>query len=141
MKSKYFLDTGIFIKSFDKDDHNKMNKAKELIKDTLKSNKGIISYQVIEEFLVESMHNFKNPIKPLDSKIYVSNFLFPICEVFPTVDLVKNAIDIVVETGLVFNKALKLAGAVQGNAKIFFTNDCDDIYELKGLKIINPFGE
>lgn len=141
MKSKYFLDTCMFIKSFDKEAPKEMEIAKRLIKEALKSNKGIISYQVIQELLIEAMHNFKNPIKPLDSKVYISNFLFPICEVFPTVDLVKSAIDIVVETGLVFNKAIKVASAVQGNAKIFYTNDFGEIYELKGIKVINPFIE
>ncbi len=141
MKSKYFLDSCVFIRSFDKESPEKMKKSKDLIKTTLKSNKGIISYHVIQEFLIEAMHKFKNPIKAVDCKVYVSNFLFPICEIFPTIDLVKNAIDIIVETELDFNNAIKLAAAVQGNAKVYYTEVLGNLYEIKGLKVVNPFME
>ena len=139
MKSKYFLDTCVFIYSFQKEVPNQMDKAKELIKTTLKSNRGIISFQVIQEFLNEALYRFKQPIKPLDCKIYISNFLSPMCEIFPTIYLYKGAIDIGVETGLNFDMSLKVAAALQGNTKVIYSDRFQTMFEIKGIKVINPF--
>ena len=141
VKSKYFLDTCIFVNSFNKENRKKMKIAKDLIKLTLKSNRGIISHQIIQEFLNEALYSFKNPIKPIDSKIYISDFLFPICEIFPTIELYKNAIDIEMETGFNLNNSLKIAAAIKGDSKIIYSEDLGEISEIKGLRIINPFVE
>jgi predicted nucleic acid-binding protein len=139
MPAKYFLDTNIFIYSFDQTEPTKKRKATELIKKALKSHKGIISYQVIQEFINASLQKFKIPLEVEDCKSYIDNFLAPMCEVFPSIDLFREAIDIKSETGIGFYDALIVAAAIKGSATILYTEDLNDGQQIRSLKIQNPF--
>jgi len=62
MPDKFFLDTNIIIYSFDSNDPLKQLISQQLIKNALSHKIGIISYQVIQEFLnvaVQSILSFK----------------------------------------------------------------------------------
>ena len=50
MSAKYFIDTNIFVYSFDNLQPSKKERASALIKDALKTGRGIMSTQVIREF-------------------------------------------------------------------------------------------
>jgi predicted nucleic acid-binding protein len=139
MPAKYFIDTNIFVYSFDQTEPIKKRKATELIKKALKSHKGIISYQVIQEFSNVSLQKFKIPLEVEDCKSYIDNFLAPMCEVFSSIDLFREAIDIKSETGIGFYDALIVAAAIKGSAAILYTEDLNDGQQIRGLKIQNPF--
>ena len=51
MKDKYFLDTNVFVYSFDQQDNQKREISNELIKTALMNHSGCISSQVIQEFI------------------------------------------------------------------------------------------
>jgi predicted nucleic acid-binding protein len=51
MSDRFFIDTNVFIYSFDSGSSAKAKLARELIQDALDSGKGVISYQVVQEFL------------------------------------------------------------------------------------------
>jgi len=68
MRGKYFLDTNIIVYSFDKTEPVKQATAKELIKDALSLNKGIVSYQVIQEFANVALQKFSRPLEFNDCK-------------------------------------------------------------------------
>lgn len=50
MNGRFFLDTNIFVYSFDQTATEKQRKARELIKAGLQSGGGHINFQVIQEF-------------------------------------------------------------------------------------------
>lgn len=50
MSDRFFLDTNIFVYSFDQTAVVKAGKAVQLIRKALTTQKGIISYQVVQEF-------------------------------------------------------------------------------------------
>ncbi len=52
MKDNYFLDTNIFIYSFDLNDNIKRKKANEIIKAAILDGKGFVSIQVVQEFTI-----------------------------------------------------------------------------------------
>jgi predicted nucleic acid-binding protein len=58
MSAKYFLDTNVFVYSFDASQHSKQEVALALIGDALQSGLGIISTQVIQEFLNVATRKF-----------------------------------------------------------------------------------
>ena len=81
MRDKYFLDTSIFVYSFDKNFKEKQKIAQKLISNAVKSGKGVISYQIIQEFLNVATGKFKYAIKndallgnPQKSKILSEKF-------------------------------------------------------------------
>ena len=63
MPVRYFLDTNIVVYSFDSTAPRKQSTAKKLIKNAVGLNIGIISYQVIQEFINVATHKFIEPLK------------------------------------------------------------------------------
>ena len=139
MPGRYFLDTNVIVYSFDRDDHRKRRIAAELIKDSLTSQRGIISYQVIQEFINVALQKFKNPMNVEDCKAYIEEFLTPICEVFPSIELYLDAMDIKSEAQIGFYDALIVASAIKGNARTLYTEDLNDRQKIRGVQIVNPF--
>jgi predicted nucleic acid-binding protein len=56
------LDTNIFIYSFDPSAPAKARRALELIRQALTGGRGIISYQVVQEFLYVALRRFARPM-------------------------------------------------------------------------------
>ncbi len=139
MKGKYFLDTNIFIYTFDNKEPEKQQKSQQLIQETLRTRKGIISYQIIQEFVNASLQKFSVSMEPEHCKSYIDNFLYPLCEIFPSSELFKEAIDIKRETGLSYFDSLIVISAIKGNCKILYTEDMNDGQVIRGIKISNPF--
>ena len=68
MSDRFFIDTNIFAYSFDNSSKKKQIISIDIICQSLLSNDGIISYQVVQEFLNISTRKFKVPIKAQDCK-------------------------------------------------------------------------
>ncbi len=139
MSDKYFIDTNIFVYCFD--DHQPQKKARSLalIANAFQMGNGIISWQVIQEFLNVSTRKFQVPLKPVDARAYLRQVLYPLCRVFPDLDLYQNALDILQQTGYSFYDSLMIAGALRGGCTILYSEDLRDSHQVNGLKILNPF--
>ena len=94
MSDRYFIDTNIFAYTFDKKSKKKAKISKEIVAHSLSSNEGIISYQVVQEFLNIATRKFKTPLKIQDSKIYLRKILLPLCEIYPSEILFALGLDI-----------------------------------------------
>jgi predicted nucleic acid-binding protein len=139
MSDKYFLDTNIFVYSFDQSQPVKKEQSLSLIADALHTGDGLISTQVIQEFLNVATRKFAAPMKPEDSKIYLQKVLHPLCQVFPDLALYEAALDISQATGYSFYDSLILAGAQRGECSILFSEDLQAGQQVNGIKIIDPF--
>ena len=58
MNDRFFLDTNIFAYSFDDDAPQKSKKAEGLIREALTLHKGVVSYQVVQEFFSVAFKRF-----------------------------------------------------------------------------------
>ena len=67
--------------------------------------------------------NFKVPLKPEDSKLYLNKVMYPLCHVFPDLALYQNALDVMEQTHYSFNDSLILAGALQGGCGLLYSED------------------
>jgi predicted nucleic acid-binding protein len=61
MSTRFFLDTNLFVCSLDGDQPEKQTIALALITDTLQSGNGIISTQVVQEFLNVALRKYVIP--------------------------------------------------------------------------------
>ena len=136
---KLFVDTNIFVYSFDSSAKKKQRKAKDVIAEALAPNSGIISFQVIQEFLNVATRKFRRPLTVRDSKFYLDRVLFPLCEIFPNESLYATALDITSETQYTFYDSLILAAASAGNCKMLYSEDLCHERIVRGVTIINPF--
>jgi predicted nucleic acid-binding protein len=139
MSDKFFIDTNIFVYCFDDLQPEKKAMSLSIIIDALKTGNGIISWQIIQEFLNVSTRKFLVPLKPDDAKIYLQKVLNPLCEVFPDLDLYQKAIDIQNNTGYSFYDSLVIAGALRGECNILYSEDLKNGHQVDGLKVVNPF--
>ena len=62
MSGRYFLDTNVFVYTFDKDSPDKRARANELIKTALLEGTGCMSFQVIQEFMNVALRKFESSL-------------------------------------------------------------------------------
>lgn len=141
MSARYFLDTNIFIYCFDESQPEKMGRAMDLVAGALQNGNGIISTQVIQEFLNASSRKFKVPLKPEDRKLFLNKVLYPLCRVFPDLSLYQDALDLMEQTHYSFYDSLILAGALQGGCTLLYSEDFQAGHQVGLLTIANPFKE
>ena len=139
MKDKYFIDTNIFIYSFDKSVPLKQNKAKKLISDGLYSFNGCISYQVIQEFLNVATQKFDVPLSREDCEKYIISVLEPLCEIYSSIELFKDALEIQEGWKYSFYDSLIISAAIKANCRILYSEDLQHNQHIRDLVIKNPF--
>ena len=133
------MDTNIFVYAFDDRQPDKKVRSLALISEALQTGNGMISSQVMQEFLNVSTRKFQVPLKPEDAKVYLQKVLHPLCHVFPDLDLYENALDILKKTHYSFYDSLILAGALRGMCGVLYSEDLNSGQQIDGLKIVNPF--
>ena len=139
MEGRYFIDTGVFIASFDDSDADRQNIAQKLIGTALAEHVGIISYQVIEEMLHHFMDRFEKKLEPGDTDEYLERVLIPLCEVYPTVELYETALNLCYERRYSYKDALILAASQRGSCKVLFSDRLKHGGTVGALTIHNPF--
>lgn len=79
------MDSNILIYTFDSHAPRKQKKARELVATALKTQKGIISFQVVQEFLNVATRKFETPLTEAEAEKYINQVLTPLCEVFANI--------------------------------------------------------
>ena len=139
MSGKYFIDTNIFICSFDPRNRYKQKKAQEIIDQAVKTGQGMISYQVVQEFLNVALRKFSVPLSAQDCLVYLEQILRPLCEVYPTFELYKDALLIQAEIKISFYDALMVVSSIHGGCHLIYSEDLQHGLKISGLHIENPF--
>src|SRR3981081_809356 len=71
MSGRFFLDTNIFIYTFDSKAPAKAKKAAHLIRRAADTGEGIISYQVVQEFFNVALRRFAQPMRVAEAQQYL----------------------------------------------------------------------
>lgn len=139
MSGRHFLDTNVLVYSFDKNHPEKREGARELIARALRDGSGIISNQVVQEFLNVALHKFVSPFTVGDCGSYLSAVLEPLCQVYPDMDLYRKALEVRHMTAFSFYDSLIVAAAIRGRCARLLTEDMQEGREIEGVTIVNPF--
>lgn len=139
MAHRRFLDTNIFAYSFDSSAPAKRKRAQQIIGEALRERNGVISYQVVQEFLNVALSRFRKPMATGSAQAYMERVLLPLCEIFPDAHLFKDALSLKEETGWRFYDALIVSSAIMAGCTVLLTEDLQDGRVLRGLEIRNPF--
>ena len=137
MKGDFFIDTNIFVYSFDHSAHEKRKKSIALIRQALDSNKGCISTQVMQEFLNVATRKFYFP--PDKLRTYLDQVLDPLCQIYPSATLYQIALEIKGTYQLSFYDALIIAAASEANCSKLYSEDLQNQQVIQEIKIVNPF--
>lgn len=136
---RFFLDTNILVYTFDQSAPGKRRRAFELVEEALSSQRGCISWQVVQEFLHLATRRFKVPLTPADARLYLDRVLLPLCEVTPTGELYREGLRLAERYQLGFYDALIVAGAHAAGAKTLYSEDLSHGQVIEGVTIHDPF--
>jgi len=139
MSAKYFIDSNIFVYSFDQRQPAKKQRSMELIQQALESGLGIISTQVIQEFLNVATQKFAVPMAIDDAQAYLNLVLNPLCQVYPDLMLYESCLEIQAETKYTFYDSLIIAAAAQAGCELLYSEDLQDGQQVRNVKIVNPY--
>lgn len=139
MNDKFFIDTNIFVYSFDSNNPVKQKISQGMIKKALGDQEGCISSQVIQEFLHVSSKKFNPALSSENCLKYLHTVLSPLCEIFTSIDLYRATIEISERWKYSFYDSMIITAALQTNCGILYSEDLQHNQKVQTLTIINPF--
>jgi predicted nucleic acid-binding protein len=99
----------------------------------------VASTQVVQEFLNVATSKFSVPMKLSDAQQYLHDVLSPLCSVFPSIDLFRQALIIQQDTHYSFYDSLIIGGALQAGCETLYSEDLQHGQQVRDLRILNPF--
>ena len=139
MSDNFFLDTNIFVYSFENSAAKKRDRARGLIAEALSKGAGMVSYQVVQEFSNVATRKFAAPMSAVELSRYLADVLLPLCEVMPDNQLFLDAVGLHARTGFSYYDSLIVQAALRGGCSVLYTEDLQDGFSLGGLTVRNPF--
>jgi predicted nucleic acid-binding protein len=136
-----FLDTNIFFYSFDHTSPKKQTLAQTLIRQSLSTQRGAISTQVVQEFINVALKRFPRRLAVPECRVYTGTVLMPMCKHFPSLATFDHALLLQEETGYSFYDALILAASIELGCTTLLSEDLQDGRTIRGVKIVNPFSK
>jgi len=139
MSARFFLDTNVFVYSFDASSTKKAEQARKLIRNAIETGGGIISYQVVQEFFNVALRRFSKPMSSLDAEQYLSTTFRPLLSVHSSPALYGEALRIGARFQLPWYDSLIVASAIEGQCEVLYSEDFQDGQQVGSVKLSNPF--
>lgn len=139
MNDRFFLDTNIFAYSFDPDSSQKAKNAKQLILRGIATRKGVVSYQVVQEFFNVAFRKFSQPMTTAEAEQYLQTVFRPMLAVQSSQLLFSQALQVYANGKLSWHDSLIIAAALESQCKVLYTEDLQHGQRYSELQILNPF--
>jgi predicted nucleic acid-binding protein len=141
MSARFFLDTNIFVYSFDRTAAAKNRRAAQLIREAVSTRKGIVSYQVVQEFFNLALRRFAEPMSVPEAEQYLGAVFRPLLAVQSSPALVSEALRLTDRHRLSWYDSLIVAAALEGGCGVLYSEDLQHGHRFGQLKVENPFVE
>ena len=135
---RHFLDTNVLLYAFDAG-ARKRARAQAMIEHALETREGVISSQVVQEFLNVATRKFARPMTHDEAARYFDEVLEPLCSIWTDADLYRRALAVRSRFGFSFYDSLIVAAAQAADCKTLYSEDLQAGQKLDGLVIVNPF--
>src|SRR5215471_1839712 len=112
MRGRFFLDTNIFVCTFDSTAPAKAATATEIVKRAIKTRAGVISYQVVQEFFNVAMRRFESPMTAAEADQYLTATFRPLLAVHSSPALFSEALRLGSKFRLAWYDSLIVAAAI-----------------------------
>jgi len=139
MNDRFFLDTNIFVYSFGQSTIQKTERADHLISQAVATGKGVISYQVVQEFFNVAYRRFPEPMRLEQAEQYLASVLRPLWTVHSSAALCIKALQVLERFHVPWYDALIVAGAQKAECGILYSEDFQNGQKFDDLEIRNPF--
>ena len=139
MPAEFFLDTNVFVYTFDRQEPDKQARARRLVERALGTGDGVVSSQVVQEFLNVALRKFERPLSEEQALRYLREVLDPLCFVFPSISLYETTVSLYRRWRFSFYDSLIVAAALESKCNVLYSEDFQDGQEIESLTIVNPF--
>ena len=139
MTGRFFLDTNIFVYSFDRSAPAKARRASQLIRLAVESRKGIVSYQVAQEFFNVALRRFAQPMTVAEAEQFLSTVFRPLMAIQSSQALYGEALRLTDRYQLSWFDSLIIAAAIEGECNTLYSEDLQNGQQFDNLRIENPF--
>ncbi len=139
MSDRFFLDTNVFVRSFDRSAGQKADAAAQLIRRALATQKGIISYQVVQEFFNVALRRFSRPMRLANAEQNLSSVFRPLLRVHSSQALYAEALRLQGQCRLTWRDSLIVSAAIQTQCDLLYSEDLQDGQRFGSLRVANPF--
>lgn len=139
MSDRFFLDTNVFVCALTTSNPSKQVAAGRLVKLAIESGKGIISFQVVQEFFNVAFRRFTPAMTPVEADQYLSVTFRPLLTVHSSLSLYGEALQLFGKNSISWYDALIVAAAIEGQCGILYSEDFQHGQKFLGLRVVNPF--
>jgi predicted nucleic acid-binding protein len=139
MSDRFFLDTNLFVYTFDDTAPAKAKKAAQLIRRAADTGEGIISYQVVQEFFNVAFRRFAQPMSAAEAEQYLITVLRPLLAIHSSPALYFAALRIAGRHRISWYDSLIVAAALEGQCEQLYSEDFQHGRKIENLRIANPF--
>jgi predicted nucleic acid-binding protein len=139
MKGSYLVDTNVLVYAYDRSEPEKQEKALELLDELVLTNKGVLSVQVLGEFLVTVVRKLAKPLSAQEAYDRVVNYIesWPVLEITP--QIVLEAARGVRNHNLSYWDAQVWATARLNQIANVLSEDFSHGSKIEGVRFLNPF--
>ncbi len=134
-----FIDTNIWVYQFDHTDKVKQAKAQALIEQLIRSERAVVSSQVVQEFANVALNKFKTKLSPNELETFLGQILKPLCQHFPSFEFYERALKLLQLYSLSFYDSLIVQAALDLDCKTLYSEDLQAGQTYSGVKVVNPF--
>lgn len=138
MRERSFIDTNILVYTDDAGSPEKSRQAVNLVEDAVRTNQGVISTQVLQEYFSAATRKLGVDIVTAKRR---TQFFFRMNVVQITPDDILASIDLLQLHNLSFWDSLILHAARQASCSVLLSEDMNHGQVIEGIRIFNPFLE
>jgi predicted nucleic acid-binding protein len=139
MSGRYFFDTNILAYCFDANAQEKRARANRMVRDGLERHAGVISYQVVQEFINLALRRFEPRMRVEDVRQYAAMVLRPMLAVNSSMALCQRALEITERYRIGWYDSLIVAAAAEAQCDVLYSEDLQHGQRIEGVTITNPF--
>jgi len=139
MRDRFFLDTNVFVYSFDPVAPAKARRARELIRQAVGTRNGIVSFQVVQEFFNVALRRFAQPMKVAEAEQYLATVFRPLLAIHSSSGLYVEALQLAAKFQLSWYDSLIVAAAIEGRCEVLYSEDLSHGQRFGETQVQNPF--
>jgi len=139
MNGRFFLDTNVFVYSFDAGAPAKARRAAQLIRRAVATRQGIVSYQVVQEFFNVALRRFAQPMTVGEAEQYLATVFRPLHAIHSSQALYGEALRLSGQYSLSWYDSLIVAAAIEGESTVLYSEDLQSGQRFGALRVENPF--
>ena len=139
MNDRFFLDTNVFVYSFDAKSPAKARRSAELIREAVSRRAGIVSHQVVQEFFHVALRRFARPMTVAEAEQYLAAVFRPLLAVPSSIALYGEALRVSRRFRLGWYDSLIVAAALEGRCSVMYSEDFQHGRRFGELRVENPF--